>query len=111
MCKGHNLNPIVGNSIHNLEWKAAEKVAANAVHEQRPAFWRFRDGFDPMIDLGEEGIRSGLTSFEVPLPSSLGLFNCVRMENKGGPGASATEDLSASITPRNNTIRRCVDVL
>ena len=111
MCNGHNLNPIVGNSIHDLERKAAEEIAASAVHEQRPAFWRFRDGFDPVIDLGEEGIRSGLTSFEVPLPSSLGLFNCVRMENKGAGPASATEDLSASITPRNNTIRRCIEVL
>ena len=83
MCNGHNLNPIVGNSIYYLERKAVEEKAASAVHEQRLAFRLFRNGFDPVIELGEEGVRSGLTSFEVPLPSGLGFFNCVRMENNG----------------------------
>ena len=100
MCNGHNLNPIVGNSIHDLERKAAEEIAASAVHEKRPAFWLFRDGFDPVIDFFRDTTAKRLGPLQL------------RQDGEQGAGpASATEDLSASITPRNNTTRRCIEVL
>lgn len=111
MCNGHNLNPIVGNSIHDLERKAAEEIAASAVHEQRPAFWRFRDGFDPVIDPRRGRIPQRTDFFRDTTAKPLGPLQLRQDGEQGAGPASATEDLSASITPRNNTIRRYIEVL
>jgi hypothetical protein len=46
------LNPIVSNSIDDLEWKPAKEIPTSVVYKQRPAFWRFRDRFDPLIEFG-----------------------------------------------------------
>jgi hypothetical protein len=110
MCNGHNLNPIVGNSIHDLERKAAEEIAASAVHEQRQ-----RSAIQGWLRSRDRSLRGRSPQrtdfFRDTTAKRLGPLQLRQDGEQGAVPASATEDLSASITPRNNTIRRCIEVL
>ncbi len=64
-----------------------------------------------MIEFGKKRVRSRLTSFRIPQPSCFGFFYSLRMDYNGEDRASATENLSAGITPGNNTGGSCIEAL
>lgn len=49
-----DFNAVVHDSIDDLKRKPVKEIAASAVHEQRPTFWRVRDKFNSEIEFGQK---------------------------------------------------------
>ena len=54
MPDGDHLHAIRGDLLNDLEREPAEEISASAMHEQRPAFRGFGDGFDSVIEFSEK---------------------------------------------------------